>query len=175
MNDIEAKGFGGIPNDPEFVDSLSKLLGFLVINAGLFEFGIASVIATVYHGMGGKRIEPEIPIKLSRSITFLQKCGRQLLALEQHKTEIEWISQECRRLSPIRNDVLHGYISEYDESADHLLTFAKATPDKKTKSIHIGTLRRITAAELVQAGRDMHDLSLRTAKLGHRLLEPFVP
>ena len=119
----------GIPKDKEFTDNLALLLGYLVIWFGLFEFGLTGIVAVIYHDLGGKRIEREIPVSLSRSLAIIRKSVRRISQLHTHRAELEWICKEAKRLADIRNDLVHGYIAEYDKGADHLLTFAKATPD----------------------------------------------
>lgn len=168
------KEIRGVPIGPEgteFINNLSKILGYLVINWGLFEFGLASVISTIYHRMGGKKIEPEIPIKLSRSAKLIRKCAKKIPALAPYLDEINWIAKEALRIAPKRNDLLHGYIASYEREKNHLLIFAKATPDQNTKTVHVGTLLRITAEDLVGLGNDALALSKRTAELSHRLLD----
>jgi hypothetical protein len=155
----------------EFINNLSKALGYLVINWGLFEFSLTAVIATIYHEMGGKKIEPELPIKLSRNAKLIRKCAQKIPALAPYRDEIRWIAGEALRISPLRNDILHGYIASYEPEKRELLVFAKATPDQKTKTVHIGTLLRITAADLIGLGNDTLALSQKTADLGNRLME----
>lgn len=164
----------GIPTGEvgiEFINNLSKALGYLVINWGLFEFGLASVLSIVYNQMGGKNIEPEIPIKLSRSAKFLRKCAQKIPALAPDREEINWISREALRIAPKRNDIIHGYIASYEPEKRDLLIFAKATPDKKTKTVHVGTLLRITAEDLLNLGNDTLALSQRAATLSQRLMQ----
>jgi hypothetical protein len=170
-----ARKLKGIPSERQLTDNTAILIGYLVIGFGLFEFALAGIVACVYHNMGGKRIESELPIMLSRSLTFVSKCTEKLPALVKHEAELDWIVSEARRLSPIRHDVIHEYLAEYDEKANHLFTFAKATPDKKSKTIHIRTLREITAEDLVKAGNASIELSHRAAALGLSLAKTRMP
>jgi hypothetical protein len=69
--------------------------------------------------------------------------------------------------------LVHGYIAEYDKGTDHLLTFAKATPDRKTRTVHQTTLRQLTAAELARVINDANEVSGRTSYLSRRLIKEF--
>jgi hypothetical protein len=74
------------------------------------------------------------------------------------------------RLALIRNDIVHGYIAEYDKGSNHMLTFIKASVDKRTRRIHRSVLRKITAQELVEAGNEVTDISETLATLNLRLV-----
>lgn len=160
----------GIPKDPEFVQHIATLIGHVVLNFALFEFALNGIIATTYLSLGGNKLEDEIPLSLSRCLRFVRKAARRLPGLLPDRAELLWIVGEASRLARVRHDIVHGYIAEYDESANHLLTFAKITADRKTKQIHEETLRRITAEELVKAGDDVMELAGRAAELSQGLL-----
>lgn len=167
---LEVEGLLGIPSDQEFQRTLKMALGAVVLHFGTFEFGIVAIVATLYHERGGRDVYARLPGMLSQCLGFLEKCSHLLDRNPAQKVELTWIVGEGRRLAKIRNDLIHGYVASYDSEADHLLTFVKAKAKQKPDPIHVETLRRITAKELVEVANATLSLSQRTAFFADQLM-----
>lgn len=78
--------------------------------------------------------------------------------------EGDWLALIC-------NDVVHGYLAEYDERNNHLLTFVKAKVDnKRPQKIHEIVLRTITVEDLIAAVHEVENLAEEIATLNLSLL-----
>jgi hypothetical protein len=82
--------------------------------------------------------------------------------------------KEAESGNELRTFVAHGNLVEYEESADHLLTFMKMDPNDDY-TMHEASARRITVSALLKAGDDYMDLSSRALDFGNRLAQALVP
>jgi hypothetical protein len=67
-------------------------------------------------------------------LTFLRNATNKVPALAVDKIELLSIVNRTKELADVRNDVLHGYLSEYHEARDHLLIFRGYSSSLSAKS-----------------------------------------
>src|SRR6266481_6001887 len=122
---IPAGELRGLPyGDPDVLRHVWTIVGHLVVSFGLLEFGLDWMTA-IAHKNGGDVISRKLPIPFSERTKFISNCADRLPILASHRDRLKNIAAKADGLAAIRNDVIHGYIAEYDEQANHLLTFAK--------------------------------------------------
>lgn len=103
------------PNIP--VDALPPLytaVGELVINWAILESSIVKIIATIYHGAGGKHVDAKIPVAFKRQVKFLRLCSKRVGSLAPYASEIQGLLAAAAKLVIIRTAVVHGALSAYD-------------------------------------------------------------
>jgi hypothetical protein len=98
-------------------EPLCGAIGHIIVNWTFVDTALSTWCAIVYHSVGGKHREPELPRNTSRKLTFLRRCFRRIDALKPYQAEALATLDAAERLAETRNFVAHGSISEYDESA----------------------------------------------------------
>lgn len=148
---------------------INTIVGHLVIAFGMVEFGLDGITAIAYAN-GGSALRKTIPVQFSERTKFVLECAERLPALAEYSESLKRIALQGDRLAKIRNDIVHGYLAQYEEGANHLLTFAKAEVAKSTRKAHSVVLRKITAADLMQAGAEAFDIGDELATVNTQLL-----
>ena len=165
-----AKDLNGIPRDEEFIRNVSTLLGYIVVNCAILEFALNSIIAVSYHDLGGKEIEPTIPNMTSKVVEMLKRFARDLPKLAKHKDEIRALAIETKRISKIRNDIIHGYLADFKENG-MVLTFAGVSALAPLYNMHKETVRKISVKDLATVGSDAFSASARASVLAHEIIK----
>lgn len=161
-------------NFPKAIETETCLaIGRFVVHWSFIEASLDAWTTMIYQGAGGKHVEPEIPQKFSRKIKFLNLCFAQIDFLGSYEAEAKGMLEEASNISSMRHKIVHGYISDYDESRG-VLTFSGFLPADKTK-----TMQRIVKFdagidELKDTGSATLTLANRMGTFGQRLLHDLV-
>jgi hypothetical protein len=154
----------------EWVQGISTLIGVVVLNLALFEFDLNDIADTLYHRLGGDRIEPRLPSTFPTCLAFVAKVAKRQAGLPC-RAEMLALVDGAVRLSSVRYDIVHGYVADYDEARHCLIRFARMKTDRDAAAMHEITLRRITREDLAAAGADAARLAGRAAALSAKLQE----
>ena len=135
---------------------LYTVTGELVIQWGLFEASLNTIIAAVYHDFGGKTVNGEvepIPVPFSRRMTFLMSCFNKLPVLAALSTDARDLRSKARGLSVVRDYIAHGHLMGFDPTTG-VYTFGRldTVPDK---SVHLHTVYTATLIHLMEHGRQI--------------------
>ena len=165
----------GIPEDKEFLVSLSQTMGFLAVNFGLFEFALNASIAAIHHWVAQPvKDRGRLPYMLKERLRYVRQAAGRYDALAPYKDELREIAIEAKRLSKTRNGVFHGYPADYD-APTHTLTFISIAPGSENKGMHKETQYAITIEALLADGIAAEALVKKTGLLGHRLVHEITP
>jgi hypothetical protein len=165
----------GIPDDKDFIQSLSHAIGFLAVQFGLFEFSLNGTIAIIHQTVGQPiSSRGALPYTLKERLRYVRTAARRYSALEPYKDELLDLMALAKVLARTRNGVLHGYPADYDP-ATHTLTFLSAAPDKPDKSMHRTSMFVASAHDLADHGIRAERLATKMGKLCHRLIDEIVP
>lgn len=163
-------GLRGIPSDKEFIMNLSSAMGFLVVNFGQFEFALNATITIIHQLIGQpKKDSGHLPYMLKERLRYVREAAVRYSALTSYKCELREIAIEAKRLSKIRNGVLHAYPGDYDADT-HTLTFVGVAPDKEEPSLHRESRHVISIEKLIAEGIAAELLGTKTILLCHQLL-----
>lgn len=146
--------------------------GELVIHWGLVEESVNMMSAIIYQLAGGKHLEPELQIMLSRRIRFLRLCFNRLEALASFKDEATKLLDELRNVTELRETLCHSALNGISDNG-FVLFFASSRPHK-SRSHHYLDERQFQP-EYIQAGADSAlMLADRAGDLLQRLHDTFV-
>jgi hypothetical protein len=132
----------------ELMPPLAMAIGHLVITWASIEATLNLTIAVIYHDVGGKAIETDLPRNLSRKVKFLRACFNRVDPLKGYGNEARSLLDRISALAPIRHAVIHGYLSGFDPTSQRV-TFTKL--DTKP-TIHEVDSEAFSLPELVEAG-----------------------
>lgn len=153
---------------PQITNGIFMVVGQLAVNWGHLEFSLKALSSVIYGDFGGKDVEPELPQEFVRRTRFIRdwltKAPNELIeVVPQLKTLLDRVAN----LNQYRDDVIHGYLSAFDERTGKI-TFVvlSRTPGK---DFHIAKERSVTGMQLleigVQAGEIGHQITNITAGL----------
>jgi hypothetical protein len=161
----------GIPGDKDFIMSLSHAMGFLAVNFGQFEFALNAAITIIHHLVGQPiKDNGHLPYMLKERLRYVREAAGRYSALDPYRRELREIAIEAKRLSKIRNGVLHAYPADYDADT-RTLTFLGVAPDKEDRSMHRESRHVITVEKLLSEGIASEALGTKSIMLCHRLLK----
>lgn len=164
----------GIPDDKDFVQSLSHAIGFLAVQFGLFEFSLNGTIAIIHHRLG----QPisgrgQLPYMLKERLRYMRGAAARMTVLEPYRSELLTLMTTAKMLSKTRNGVLHGYPADYDEKT-RLLMFINMAPGRD-KRMHQEARFIIPITELLDHGLRAEKLATQMGTLCSRLIREFAP
>lgn len=161
----------GIPSDKDFIASLSQAVGFLGVNFGLFEFALNAIIATIHQRIAQPiKGRGQLPYTLKERLRYVREAANHYSPLVTCQEELRHIASEAKRLSIIRNGVLHGSIADYD-SPTHMLTFVGMIPSGTGKDMHQETRYALSIQALLAGGIDAEALCTKTNTFCLRLMK----
>jgi hypothetical protein len=147
-------------NKDDDLVSLFKIIGFVVIQWGQAEQSLDLIVATFFRSYGGKNLVRRLPKMLEPKLNFICKCVEEISELSEFEKPIFSLVSEFKRLSKIRNDLIHGAIADvYCE--DGVFNFLKLDFEKE---IHV-------AREFVFDGKEFPRLQDDLLKLGSEAIK----
>jgi hypothetical protein len=154
---------------PPEVLSLYQAIGFIVIQWGQAEQSLDLLVAAIYRGHGGRPFakKRQIPRALTDKLKFIRKCFRNIDALAPYRSEGNALLSELQRLSPIRNDLIHGAITKL-ESVNDGFEFAKLDIEGE---IHVLRDFRFESSTFPDLAKDLVCLGNRAALLANKISE----
>ncbi len=161
------------PESPESYPPLYLAVGELVINWGLTEAGIVSIIAVVYQSAGAKHLVPVIPVAFKGRMDFLRRAFNSVAALAPYSNEMRAIRTKAKELVRVRNHVAHGSLKTFSPGTG-IYTFSVIDTDDNEK-IHVAREANYTILDLEAAMLDSQKLARRAIDLCESLVDAFVP
>jgi hypothetical protein len=152
----------------EIYRALFPSVGSLVICWSLLEQSVESWVALIYHAPGGNVGYKKIPFMLNAKLTFLRERFTDLAALQSFSQEGLRLLNEVERLSKIRDILVHGAISDFDEATGRL-KFVRLGIDK-ADNMHQAKDDHLTLHEILEAGNAIVDVNAATLEFGSRLM-----
>lgn len=158
---------GSVPN--EIREPLAMSVGLLVVNWAFVEAVLNAWCTLAYQAPGGGQITRDLPRGFSRKVRFLKQCLRDLPPLAPFAEEARATLNELKRISKVRDFVVHGAITNYDEEG-RILRFTKVdTTDEHT--MHQLNSLTIPADELLKCGFECEAMLRPMHKLTHRMID----
>ncbi len=90
-------------------------VGRLTLSWGHLGIALDSMVEIMYHGFGGREIEPEMPRQLQRKITFLRKAFKKLPIGQKAIQGYLALFDQIEAAAQTRHDIIHGAVIEYAE------------------------------------------------------------
>lgn len=119
---------------PEEYQRLFAATGELIIHWGLVEESLNMIIALVYQLGGGKHIEPELQIMMSRRIRFLRACFNRIAALDPFKVKALSLLDRVGPIADLRETLCHSAITGVSDDGE-TYHFTSSRP-MKSRTIH---------------------------------------
>lgn len=156
----------------EFQD-ICTCIGQIIVPFAQMEASLDAIIAIIYQSGGGKKIEKELPGSLGRRTTFLKKCLKKIPKLAESKSEGLEIIKAITKEADMRNHVVHGYFSHWNNEKN-LATFTMLST-KKDKQMHHELAYHYTAQDLLDSGGRILALATRMAHFSRDVLKIIDP
>src|SRR5262245_45201472 len=131
-----------------------------------------TVIATIFHEVGGKEVEKKLPLHLADKLSFLTRT-LELPPLACYNARGRALLSDVERLKDARHHIIHGYFSAYSET-DHTITFVCLSLEED-KRVHVVHERGYTAVQLLSQGKEAGDIAHRFADFCLELIREFDP
>lgn len=150
---------------------LCMAIGYVSLNWASIEQDLDMWIALIYHDLGGRQEQPQIPVSLTRKLSFLRRAFKTITALKTLEIEAASLLSRVRDLAGKRHDLIHGALANLQpiEGRWHMIRFEYETPKGHT-NWHV-------AKEFTFSQKDFQDLEAKlvplageTPRFGHRLL-----
>jgi hypothetical protein len=154
----------------EMYEPLATAVGYLILAWGSAENTLGMMITVIYHDLGGKHVEREIPQNFSRKTKFLRRCFNNVAPLKPYAGEALLLLGEATRIEKIRTDIVHGYCADF-VPATGKIAFMRLDSEKTIQCAKFGYH---TVAELEQAAMECLDLGSKLSAVTQRLAEAFV-
>jgi hypothetical protein len=129
---------------------LYAVAGELVIQWGMVEASLNTLISLIYKDYGGNELGGEkqtIPVPFTRRIKYLKRCFKEIPALMPFAEEARTIRSQAKTLSFVRDYIAHGFLSTWNTETG-VYTFGRLDTDEGD-TIHVHTTYKATATELL--------------------------
>lgn len=157
----------------EIVPSIYATIGMIVVNWAFVESILSMWTAIAYSdARGDKLANGNMPRNFSDKVKYLRKCINSLPAFADEVEEMRTYVDRAKKLSNIRDHIVHGTLSDYDEANDEMFTFVKADVGKDKRQQVLGELS-ITGRDLVSAGNELLGMVHSGHLVTTRLVEAF--
>jgi hypothetical protein len=139
------------PSIPEEIfEPLCSAVGNFALNFAFVDRALDYWIIVIYHDLGGKSVEKEIPRGFDRKLKFLRRCFKQIHALAPFATECLDCLEKAKALSNSRHYVVHGVLSDYIPEG-HIFVFVNLNTNP-SKTMHKLSKLSISAFKLLKQG-----------------------
>jgi hypothetical protein len=169
-----------LPSDPRILNELSRLVGAIVLYFGVFEATLQSTILAIHHGADERDPEDKrLPHDQFTVWTSFMRESVKHDGMGPFAERIVELMDEAERLAPKRNQLVHGYMSSYDEATQTFLfrkfNRQKVKDDLTDEVVEIlgETPLPITLAELEAYGEQVHAMCIGLSELAPRMMEAF--
>jgi len=152
---------------------LYSAVGHLVVTWANVDRALDFWIAIIYHDVGGKEEEHEIPRAFDRKKRFLSRCFRKVAVLAPFAADAHKFMALATSISETRHFVVHGTLSDFDP-ANGEFTFVNLKRNKP-KNMHIMQELRITGPQLLKKGVQCSVLGTQMYDFAFRLIKTFTP
>lgn len=165
------------PEDIDFPDDnmapLAMAIGGMILSWGTVEVSLNISIAVLFNSAGGKHHadKNEVPVAMGRKLKFLRLCFKKIEALVSFRNDGLALCQRAGLLADKRNDIIHGYVSEYDSKTEKF-TFTTLGSDKDVPLIK--GQPKYTIHEIMEIGGACITLGSDFADFAKRLTNKFV-
>jgi len=122
--------------DEEFFGAIGRL----TISWAHLELGLDGMVHILYHGFGGKAIDPEIPQTLSRKIRFLRAAFKKLPIGDEGINGYLSFLDRVEAAAVTRHDIIHGIVVDQAEGS------GEATIVRIARKRGVVSTRRFTAS-----------------------------
>jgi hypothetical protein len=151
---------------------LYAVAGELVINWGMVEASLNTLINTLYKEYGGDVLEGKeqtIPVPFGRRIKYIKACFKGKGPLALYVEEARTVRSRAKQLSFVRDYIAHGYLHDYDRKTG-VYTFGRLDTDEED-TVHVHTTFAATAVELMDYSGQM----MKLFDLSHALVNKLFP
>jgi hypothetical protein len=172
-----------LPSDDRISHELSRLIGAIALYFGLFEARLQALIVAIHAGIDER--EPSDKRLPADQLTVWTKFMRESVRHEgmgPFAERIVKLMDEADRLASTRNQLLHGYMSKYDEATQTFL-FRKFNRRKTTVKDHfnsdedveimVETPLHITLSELAAYGEQVRGLCEGLGAVSREIMQVF--
>jgi len=109
----------------EAFDSVCLAIGRLIVLWSHIDVAMSSCVREIYHGAGGRSIEPQIPRAWKRRVVFIRKCLNKIDALREFKQEEEFVLNRLERVATLRDFLCHGAITSFPKDENDIFVLRK--------------------------------------------------
>ena len=130
-------------------------VGRLTLSWGHLGIALDAMVEIMYHGFGGREIEPEMPRQLQRKITFLRTAFKKLPLGQKAIQGYLGLFDQIEAAAQTRHDMIHGAVVEQAEGG------GEATMVRVTRRGKGVTKKRfkVTTRSILKAAIDAQKLS----------------
>lgn len=156
-----------IPFQQWRVKELYAHIGKIAIEWGFLDFAITGVVSILFSIPEAAQREKVIPRPLGPRLKFIARTLKDLPELAPFQTEGQELIDRTRKLTPIRDGVIHGYPSMYEVETGTIEFFALDVD----RDIHRADPIQLTIADMIGAGDASHRLAADFATFAHKLFD----
>lgn len=155
--------------------SIQRATGALTMRWGRLELTLNIMIALIYHEIGGRQIEPELPLMFSRRIRFLRRCFLRIEQLAPFRQEAVEVFDLLNHLAAMREHFSHGaFMGVGDgEFLSLQLNYAVFRPTP-CKTLHRLVEQTLTLGDLIEIGQMADAIAMQASSLADSLAQTFV-
>jgi hypothetical protein len=150
---------------------LYAVTGLLVVNWGLVEASLTTLINTLYKNYGGDVLggkSQTLPVSFKRRMKYIKACFKEKEALAPYAEEAKTVRSRARELSFVRDYIAHGHLHHYDHRTG-IYTFGRLDSDGNETG-HIHTVFEANAQQLIGFSHQLMDLFARSHALAAKLV-----
>ena len=162
-----------MPWAPKELELICSSVGQIIVPFAILEASINASIETLYKHLGGNALEKELPRGFGRRIAYLEKCSLKLPILAGVKDELQKILALAEAESTIRNNIAHGYVSNFD-SKNGILTFKQLEAYTNRQS-HTEQTNHYSVTEMLESGRKIGVAAAAMNSMAYRILDLSMP
>jgi hypothetical protein len=148
---------GEIPD--EKMNPIYNTVGRLATQWSMMEVSLEALATVLHQYYGGKDLERALPHRFGQRIRFVRKCLESPPAiLAPFKGLLLAALERLSNLADYRHDIIHGYVSKYDDVKNELTFSSVKTRPGKGKPLL--KKRKITPAKMLTIGNEAARIGL---------------
>jgi len=150
---------------------LYAVTGLLVVNWGLVEASLNTLVNTLHKDHGGDVLGGKgqtIPVSFKRRMKYMKACFKEKETLAPYAEEAKTVRSRARELSFVRDYIARGHLHHYDQRTG-IYTFGRLDSDGND-TVHIHTVFEANTQQLVGFSHQMMDLFARSQALAAKLV-----
>ncbi len=160
---------------PGELASIQRGVGAITLRWGRLELTLNLMIALIYHQIGGREIEPELPLMFGRRLRFLRRCFAQIEPLTPYRKEAVELFDLLADLAVVRETISHGgFVGVGEGGALSLQLHYSVLRPTKCKTGHRFEEHTLTMGELFEFGDLADYIALQAVAFSERFAEAVV-
>lgn len=142
-------------------------IGSFSIMWSMMEMGLEFLAVMAFHQFGGKGIEKEAPIKLSRKISHIRITANKSEEFKPWADEALSIMDDLQSQIDNRHNLIHGCVQSVAPNGTEM-TFVVIAHDKR--GFHTGRSHKVTLEQLVAATKSVKAVAHKLLTLSFKLV-----